>query len=542
MRGVKLIMESTKKYNNPRGFFGCVSLRKRLMNAISELGWEEPTPIQAQAIPLVLDNKDIIGQAQTGTGKTGAFAIPILEKIEHKKRQVQALVITPTRELAIQVAGEFSALAKNYYTKILPIYGGQPIDRQIKGLKFGPQIVIGTPGRLLDHLERKTLSLDELSIVVLDEADEMLDMGFLEDIEKILKKAPVERQTLLFSATMPYPIKQLANTFLTNPHYVSVNREDITAPLIEQIYYEVNERQKLEAFCRIIDADVPELAIVFCRTKRGVDELTTSLQTRGYFAVGLHGDMSQTQRDRSMRKFRDRKTDILVATDVAARGIDVDKVTHVINYDIPQDPESYIHRIGRTGRAGKKGIAITLISPKEYKQLRIIEKLINQRITKQTLPDITEIFEQEKIRIKESVETIIEKNQLEQFRTIASQLLAEHSPSDVISAMFKLLIQDSEDTEEIQEFSFGNTGARPGMVRLFMTIGRQHNMTLQNLVHTICDEVGISEKSIGTINIFDRFSFVEVTADVAQRVVQIMHHSRINGWRISVEPARAKGE
>ncbi|MGZ4031081.1 MAG: DEAD/DEAH box helicase, partial [Tumebacillaceae bacterium] len=339
-----------------------LNLNKKILQAISEMGFEEPSPIQVQCIPRVLDGEDVIGQAQTGTGKTAAFGIPLIERVTSVKN-VQTLILTPTRELAIQVAGELRKIAKYKRVRTLPIYGGQPIGSQIRALQQGVPVIIGTPGRVLDHLRRGTLKLDKLQTIVLDEADEMLDMGFIEDIESILKETPGDRQTLLFSATMPPEVQRLAARYMKSPSIVKINHGDVTVPLIEQVYYKVLERTKQESLSRIVDSEEVELGIIFCRTKRGVDELTEALISRGYLADGLHGDLSQAQRDRVMRKFRTNDIELLVATDVAARGIDVENVTHVINYDIPQDPESYVHRIGRTGRAGKRGLAVTLVTP-----------------------------------------------------------------------------------------------------------------------------------------------------------------------------------
>lgn len=339
--------------------FGNISLSKKIAAAITEMGFEEPSPIQSQTIPLVLAGKDVLGQAQTGTGKTAAFGIPIMERITDV-RQIQALVLTPTRELAIQVSEELAKIGKFKRIKTLPIYGGQAIERQIRTLKSGVQVVIGTPGRLLDHIRRNTIKLDHVKVLVLDEADEMLDMGFIDDLESILQHVPTERQTLLFSATMPSEIMTLANKYMKDRVTVTISKEQLTVPLIDQIYYET--RDKLDGLCRVLDSETIGRAIIFCRTKKGVDELVASLSARGYLSDGLHGDLSQAQRDRVMKKFRDGKLDILIATDVAARGLDIEHITHVINYDIPQDPESYVHRIGRTGRAGKKAWLLHLFS------------------------------------------------------------------------------------------------------------------------------------------------------------------------------------
>ena len=335
--------------------FDELELQQPILRAVEEMGFEEMTPIQTQAIPIVMEGRDIVGQAQTGTGKTAAFGLPMLQNINAKVKELQAVVLCPTRELAIQVSDELHKFAKFLHgIKVLPIYGGQDISRQIRALKGGVQIIIGTPGRVMDHMRRHTLKFDEVKMVALDEADEMLNMGFREDIETILSEMPTERQTLLFSATMPQPILEIAKTYQKNAAMIRVVKKELTVPKIEQFYYEVRPRNKLDVLTRLLDMYDPKLSLIFCNTKRQVDELVSALQTRGYFAEGLHGDLKQQQRDRVMNSFRNGKTDILVATDVAARGIDVDDVEAVFNYDLPQDDEYYVHRVGRTGRAGKR--------------------------------------------------------------------------------------------------------------------------------------------------------------------------------------------
>ena len=350
--------------------FEDMQLSKKVLNAVRDMGFEEPSPIQAQTIPLALEGHDVIGQAQTGTGKTAAFGIPTIEQIDEKNKYIQALVLTPTRELAIQIAEEFNKIGKYKRVKTLPVYGGQMIDRQIRALRFGVKVVVGTPGRLIDHIRRNTIKLDHVKMLILDEADEMLDMGFIEDIEEIMSNVAQgeNRQTLLFSATMPAPIEKLARSYMHNPQKVMISREQLTVPSVDQLYFET--RDKFEGLCRVLDIEDSGKYIIFCRTKKNVDDLQASLQVRGYMAGSLHGDMSQAQRDRVMRRFREGKLEILIATDVAARGIDIDDISHVINFDIPQDHESYVHRIGRTGRAGRTGIAVTFIEPKEYRQLK----------------------------------------------------------------------------------------------------------------------------------------------------------------------------
>ncbi|PKM89986.1 MAG: RNA helicase [Firmicutes bacterium HGW-Firmicutes-12] len=522
--------------------FNEFALSKKVLSAISEMGFEEPTPIQKQAIPLVLNDMDVIGHAQTGTGKTAAFGIPIVEKIVQNTYEIQALILTPTRELAMQVAEEIAKIGSLRKIKVLPIYGGQPIDRQIRSLRSGVHVVIGTPGRLLDHIRRRTLNLENVKFLVLDEADEMLDMGFIEDIELIIDKVPSKRQALFFSATMPLAIQRLAQKYLRNPKLVAISRENLTVPLIQQYYYEIIHYPKVDALCRILDYENYESVILFCRTKRGVDELVASLQMRGYFAEGLHGDMTQAQRDKTMRSFRLGETELLVATDVAARGLDIERVSHVINYDIPQDPESYVHRIGRTGRAGREGKALTLISPKEYRQLRMIERLIKSQIDKVPLPSFQDVVLQQSENIKNSVSSIINEGGLENYKTIAQQLLQDYDDENIVAAAIKYAFSQKgiELIEEDSAQEIVNTGAKSGMVRLFFTLGRQQSIRPTDLIKAVSEETGINPRSIGNISIYDKFTFLEVPEEVAYRVIHIMDRGNINGKRVSVQLARAK--
>ncbi|AVX30972.1 ATP-dependent RNA helicase DeaD [Carboxydocella thermautotrophica] len=524
-------------------FFGNLQLSKNVYRAIKEMGFEEPSPIQTQAIPPLLANKDVIGQAQTGTGKTAAFGIPIVEKINPRYKGVQALVLTPTRELAIQVAEEISKIGKFKEVKTLPIYGGQPIERQIHALKKGVQIVIGTPGRILDHLNRKTLILNNVKMVVLDEADEMLDMGFIDDIQTIFEFLPETRQTLLFSATMPVPILSLAKKYLNEPEWITVSKDELTVPLIEQIYYEVRENERLAALCRILDASQITQAIIFCRTKKGVDDLVGSLQARGYAVDGLHGDLTQSQRDKVMNSFRLGKLEFLVATDVAARGIDVDNVSHVINYEVPQDPESYVHRIGRTGRAGRQGTAITLVVPREYKQLRLIEKLANTSIRKEKLPTLADIAERRKENVIARIEQIVSNLKLEDYYPIIEELTTRYELRDIAAALLfgwiepaETVVNEIEDNDD--DSLFQNTGAGPGMVRFFINVGKEDEITVKDLISFIVEEAGIEEKQIGNIRLLGRFSFVEIQQDIAEKVYYCLQKTYLRGRRINVEPAR----
>ena len=515
------------------------SISNEIKKAIKDMGFEAPSPIQEKAIPVILQGGDVIGQAQTGTGKTVAFGIPVIDKIT-QDGHVQALILTPTRELAIQVSGEIQKLSKYKKIRALPIYGGQSIGHQIRALKQGVQVVIGTPGRVIDHLRRNTLKLDQVHTVVLDEADEMLDMGFIEDIESILKQVNENRQTLLFSATMPPAIKKLSYKYMKSPKVVSINRGEVTAPSIDQMYYKVLERNKLDSLCRIIDSEEIDLGIIFSRTKKGVAELTEALQARGYMADGLHGDLTQAQRDNVMKKFRDSSIDFLIATDVAARGIDVDNVSHVINYDIPQDPESYVHRIGRTGRAGRKGLALTLVTPREMKHLRSIEAEIKMTIPSQNVPTFEEVIEKQQSTWKKQIETMItDEKHTDLFEPLVKEMLEKYPAEKVVSALLNMTFA-TENNYEDDSYNFGETGGAKGMVRFFINVGRNVNMSPKVLIEEISDLVGIPGKAVGRIDIFEKFTFVEVPEDVAPFVYEALRYSRINGTRVNLEPAKPR--
>lgn len=427
--------------------FNDLGIGQDLMRSISKMGFEEATPIQSQTIPLALQGNDVIGQAQTGTGKTAAFGIPLIEKIDVKSDNIQGIVIAPTRELAIQVSEELNKIGQFNRIRILPIYGGQDISRQIRSLKKHPHIIVGTPGRVIDHINRRTLRLNNVHTVVLDEADEMLNMGFIEDIEAILKGVPEEgRQTLLFSATMPGPIQRIAERFMQNPQIVKVKSKEVTTPNIQQFYVEVHERNKFDVLTRLLDIQSPELAIIFGRTKRRVDELSEALTLRGYTAEGIHGDLSQAKRISVLRKFKEGSIDVLVATDVAARGLDISGVTHVYNFDIPQDPESYVHRIGRTGRAGKHGLAMSFVTPREMGQLKNIENTTKRKMDKMKPPTLDEALEgQQKVTIEKLV-SMIEANNLAYYTRAAEELLEEHDSVSVVAAAIKMMTKEPDAT------------------------------------------------------------------------------------------------
>lgn len=424
--------------------FEDLSLSREIDKAIADLGFEETTPIQAQTIPIALQGKDIIGQSQTGTGKTIAFGIPIIEKLHTRSKNVQSIILCPTRELAIQVAEELKRLLK--YRKdinILPVYGGQPIDRQIRALKSGIHIVIGTPGRVIDHINRSTLKLNNVKTVVLDEADEMLNMGFIDDVETILDKVPEERQTLLFSATMPKPILNLTKRYQKNPEFIKVVHKQLTVPRVKQVYFELKESMKLEVLCRLIDMHNLKSSLVFCNMKRRVDELVMHLQARGYMADGLHGDLTQPQRDRAMGKFRKNMTEILVATDVAARGIDVDNIEAVFNYDLPQDEEYYVHRIGRTARAGKKGHAFTFVVGREVYKLKEIQNYANIKIDRKPVPSFSDVEEARTSALLDKLKDIIEDGKHEQYVHIIEPLLKDEYTSIDIAAALLMVVSEN---------------------------------------------------------------------------------------------------
>lgn len=425
-------------------FFQELGVSDKVLKALSRMGFEAATPIQEQVIVPAIKGQDIIGQAQTGTGKTAAFGIPLVEKIEREETNVKGLVVAPTRELAVQVAEELNSIGQVKGVRALPIYGGQDIDRQIRSLKNKPQIIVGTPGRLMDHMRRKTIRLQKVNTVILDEADEMLNMGFIDDIETILRDVPGERQTMLFSATMPGPIKDLAGRFMSNPQVLRTKSKDITVPSTEQHYIEVQERQKFDVLCRIMDIQTPGLAIIFGRTKRRVDELHEALGRRGYSAEGIHGDLTQSKRDSVMRNFRSGKTEILVATDVAARGLDIGDVTHIYNFDIPQDAESYVHRIGRTGRLGKAGIAVTFVTPRELDQLHIIERTTKKKITRKPVPSVSEALEGLQQLTADKILRVIEEDDTRRYKETAETLLQENDSVTLLSAALKLLTKEPE--------------------------------------------------------------------------------------------------
>lgn len=436
---------------NLRLNFSDLGLDNQLLEAVKRTGFEEPTPIQAKTIPLVLSGIDVIGQAQTGTGKTAAFGLPLLQKIDYSRREIQALVISPTRELAIQTQEEIFKLGKEKLAKVQAVFGGANIVRQIKQLKnYPPHILVGTPGRLLDHLQRGTVNLSKVETLVLDEADEMLDMGFLDDISKIIAQIPKKRQTLLFSATMPPTILKVGKRFMNHPEIVKIKNQQLTADLVDQFFVKVRENEKFDVMTRILDVQAPELTIVFGRTKRRVDELSRGLIVRGYNAAGIHGDLSQQQRSAVLKKFRDGDLDILVATDVAARGLDISGVSHVYNYDIPQDPESYVHRIGRTGRAGHQGISITFVTPNEVDYLRVIEKLTRKRMIPMRPPTAKEAFKGQMESATRKIDNLISRTDTDKYSDQANELLNEYSALDLAAALLNTVSREDASSVPVK--------------------------------------------------------------------------------------------
>ena len=526
--------------------FEDMNLSKEICQAVLDMGFEEATPIQSQAISVIMEGKDVIGQSQTGTGKTAAFGIPCLERIDTNDRHLQALILCPTRELAIQVSEEFRKLLKyKDNIRVLPVYGGQPIDRQITALKKGAQVVIGTPGRVMDHMRRRTLKTETVRMMILDEADEMLDMGFREDIETILMKIPEEHQTLLFSATLSREILDITKRFQTEPEFIKIVRKELTVPNIEQYYFDVREKTKLDALCRIMDVYDPNLAMVFCNTKKRVDDLVELLQGRGYFAEGLHGDLKQPQRDKVMQKFRNGTIEILVATDVAARGIDVDDIDIVFNYDVPQDEEYYVHRIGRTGRAGKAGKAFTFCVGKEIYKLRDIMRYTKTKIVQQKLPTLSDVEEMKTNLFLEKIKDIINEGHLTKYIHLVEVLMEEDYTSiDIAAALLKNHLKDvsADDLDVMDDINFDGTemygGEGEKMVRLFINAGKKNKIRTKDIVGAIANEAGVPGKALGAIDLFDDYTFVDVPKEFVRDVIYGMKHAKIKNKKVHIEIAK----
>ncbi|MGI5291895.1 DEAD/DEAH box helicase [Nonomuraea polychroma] len=543
--------------------FADLGLRPELLRALSDLGYEEPTPIQCEAIPPLLEGRDLLGQAATGTGKTAAFALPVLQRLPQTvDGEPVALVLVPTRELAIQVSEAFHRYGRNMGTRVLPIYGGAPIGRQLQALKRGIDVVVATPGRALDHISRETLRLRGVQTVVLDEADEMLDMGFADDIEAIFQATPDDRQTVLFSATVPPRITGIARRHLRDPVRIEIGREAAArgeTPLVRQSAYVIARAHKPAALGRLLDVEAPAAAIVFCRTREEVDRLTETLNGRGYRAEALHGGMDQEQRDRVMGRLRSGTAELLVATDVAARGLDIEQLSHVVNYDVPSAPESYVHRIGRVGRAGREGVALTLAEPREHRMLKAIERVTGQRIGVERLPTVADLRARRLELTRAALEESVLQDDLEPFRVVVESLTDEFEIMEVALAAVKLahesggvVAEEDEIPEVVLRTGADRQGRREaagggerrgrmparGMTRLFFGLGRAAGVRPQDLVGAIAGESRMSGRDIGTIEIADRYSLVEVPEDAADEVIRALRRSTIKGRKPTVRRER----
>ncbi len=551
--------------------FAALGLRPELVRALAGLGYEEPTPIQREAIGPVLAGRDLLGQAATGTGKTAAFALPILERLTHAGRgsEPMALVLVPTRELAMQVSEAVHRYGRDLGARVLPIYGGQPVGRQLGALKRGVDIVVATPGRALDHIARGTLKLDGLLLTVLDEADEMLDMGFADDIESILEGTPDGVQTVLFSATMPPRLNKMTRRYLADPVRIEIERETVAAgdaPRVRQTAYVVQRAHKPAALGRVLDVEAPAAALVFCRTRAEVDSLSETLNGRGYRAEALHGGLTQEQRDRVMARVRGGTSDLLVATDVAARGLDIDQLTHVINYDVPAAPDSYVHRIGRVGRAGREGIAITLAEPREHRQLKTIERVTKQKITMEKVPSVADLHARRLEATRAALHESLLEDELGRFRVVVETLTDEFDLMEVALAAVKLAHESrggaDDEEQDIPEVAVrpdwktkdksgsydkpARGGPRRGpqgaVTRVFIGAGRATGIRPQDLVGAITGESRLGGKDIGAIQIADRFSLVELPADAADEVIAALRGSTIKGKKTTVRRERFGGK
>jgi ATP-dependent RNA helicase DeaD len=543
--------------------FADLQLRPELLRALTDLGYEEPTPIQGESIPPLLEGRDLLGQAATGTGKTAAFALPVLQRLAESPSQKgpAALILVPTRELAMQVSQAFHRYARDLGSRVVPIYGGQPIGRQLQALERGVDVVVATPGRALDHISRGTLDLGGVRTVVLDEADEMLDMGFAEDIEAILVETPEDRQTVLFSATMPGRIDAIARRHLREPVRIQMGRgepEPGEAPLVRQSAYVVARAHKPAALGRVLDVEAPTAAIVFCRTREEVDQLTEQLNGRGQRAEALHGGMSQEHRDRVVNRLRDGRADLLVATDVAARGLDIDRLSHVVNYNLPAAPETYVHRIGRVGRAGREGTAITLAEPREHRMLKAVERTTGQRIALQKVPTVADLRARKLELTRAALQESLLTDDFERFRVVVETLTDEFDIMEVALAAVKLAHElnggDTDDEQDIPESALRpererrEAGARPAgrngrggpTARLFINSGRSNRIRPQDLVGAITGETRLSGRDIGAIEIADKFSLVEVPADAAEEVITALRHASIRGRKVLARRDRDK--
>ena len=537
--------------------FEDLSISPPLLRTITEIGYETPSPIQAACIPYLLEGRDIIGQAQTGTGKTAAFALPILERIDISRRVPQALVLAPTRELAIQVAEAFQTYARHLEGfHILPVYGGQGMGQQLRQLARGVHVIVGTPGRIMDHLRRETLNLAGLTTLVLDEADEMLRMGFIEDVEWILEHTPETRQTALFSATMPPAIRKIADSYLTDPAEVKIKAKTATVEAINQQFWLVSGLQKLDALTRILDVDDMDAMLIFVRTKTETVELAERLEARGYEAAALNGDMNQAMREKVIDRLKKGALDIVIATDVAARGLDVDRITHVVNYDIPYDTEVYIHRIGRTGRAGRKGTAILFVAPRERRMLRAIEQATRQPIRQMRLPTLQDIADRRTEQFKAQLVETLGNEDISFYRELVDKLVAEEvgEPADIAAAIAHLMHRErplpapDEPEPPMREFSreprerrFEGRDYRgrdhANMARYTIDVGREHGVMPKDIVGAIANEGGIPARQIGAIKLFDTYSTVELPVDLPEQVFKALRKTWVRNQRLNLQRA-----
>ncbi len=524
----------------PTESFEQLGLSDPLLRALGDVGYEVPTPIQSRTIPLLLAGRDVIGQAQTGTGKTAAFALPMLQALDPDLGRVQALVLTPTRELALQVAEAVHTYAR--YLKrvgVLPVYGGQPFHTQLKRLQQGVQVVVGTPGRVMDHLRRGSLNLGELRMVVLDEADEMLRMGFIDDVDWILSQAPAGRQTALFSATMPPPIRRVAKGHLRDPETVQMAHKTLTVPTVEQRCLNLSEGQKLDALTRILGTRENDAVLVFARTKLGCAELASKLQAQGWAAEALHGDLSQAQREALVRRLRARQAEIVVATDVAARGLDVEHITHVINYDIPYDVEAYVHRIGRTARAGRAGAAVLFVTPRERRMLQEIERFIGHRIPPMKMPTKADVATRTVALFKENVAQTLGQGGMDLYLNLVEEMAQEggFDMAEVAAALARLALGDKSIEASLEPESAAVPEPEQGMVRLFLGAGTKVGVRPADVVGAIANEAGVPGKEIGSIDVYERFTFVEVPARYQAKILKSMAQSTIRGRPIHIKAA-----
>ena len=550
--------------------FAELDLPPVILETIREIGYESPSPIQAASIPHLLAGHDLLGQAQTGTGKTAAFALPILSRIDVTRRVPQALILAPTRELAIQVAEAFQTYARHLEGfHILPVYGGQGMGQQLRQLARGVHVIVGTPGRVMDHLRRETLNLDGLQTLVLDEADEMLRMGFIEDVEWILEHTPETRQTALFSATMPPVIKKIAARHLRDPAEIKIQSRTSTVEAINQQFWLVSGLQKLEALTRILDADDIDAMIIFVRTKTETVELAEKLEARGYEAAALNGDMTQILREKVIDRLKKGSLDIVIATDVAARGLDVERITHVVNYDIPYDTETYVHRIGRTGRAGRKGTAILFVAPRERRMLRAIEQATRQPIQQMRLPTLRDIADKRIEQFKAQLVETLDNQDIGFYRELIDKLVADEigEPADIAAGIAHLMFRErplpaaEEPEPTVREFSRDYEDRRPprridraegrregrgefrrpeGAMQSFtIDVGRSHGVLPKDIVGAIANEGGIAARQIGAIKLFDTYSTVELPAGLPREVFQALSRTWIRGQRINLQPAES---